>query len=124
MRRVLVLLVLPLLIAGCQECRAGEPLKESLVHVVPCGGSHRSEAVPGGAGAGQGDRPAERPERPSGGPGISHCEQKVIAYLGGRRPGLTSTAILPLPRDWPTGDTTAACWAIADHDVTAPLGHA
>ncbi|MFI5586569.1 septum formation family protein [Amycolatopsis sp. NPDC051758] len=107
-----------------QECRAGEPLKESPVHVVPCGGPHRSEAVPGVLQLGKATDPPIDLNGPLVGKAISHCEQKVIAYLGGRRPGVTSTAILPLPQDWPTGETAAVCWAIADHDVTGPLGHA
>lgn len=107
-----------------QECRAGEPLKESPVHVVPCSGPHRSEAVPGVLTLGKATDPPIDLGGPLAGQAIAHCDQKVVAYLGGRRPGVTSTAILPLPQDWPTGETTAVCWTISAQEVSGPMGRA
>ncbi|MEV6640819.1 septum formation family protein [Amycolatopsis sp. NPDC051371] len=105
-----------------QECRAGEPLKESPVHVVPCTGTHRSEALPGVRVLGPATDPPVDLNGPEVPKAIADCERKAIAYLGGRRPGTTSTVILPIPQDWPTGETTAVCWVISEQPVPGPLG--
>lgn len=103
-----------------QECREGVPLEESPIHVVPCSGPHRSEAVPGVLPIDPSTDPQHFPAREA----IDHCTAKVAAYLGGSRPGVSPHAVAPLPEDWPAGDRNILCWAVSDHPVTGLMGHA
>ncbi|MER5268801.1 septum formation family protein [Actinosynnema sp. NPDC002837] len=107
-------------LGALRRCYAGEPLDEP-TRVVPCDQPHRSEAVPGVVRLGSHTDPA---------PGygtmmelsMDRCIRAVEAYLGGSRPGVTARSVMPAQEYWPSGATTAVCYAISTEPVTGTLG--
>jgi hypothetical protein len=102
-----------------QQCLVGEPFAEPL-QVVPCDQPHRSEAVPGVLKLGSPNEPM-----PSAKDiftrAITHCDGAIGTYLGGTRPGVQPSGRFPQANEWPTGKTTAVCYAISDTPVTGSL---
>jgi hypothetical protein len=103
-----------------QKCIVGEPLADEPVRIVPCDRPHRSEAVPGVLvlGAPTDPPPTIRQMTPRA---LDHCEKAVNTYLGGAKPGVRPSALMPLPEEWRDGETTVICYAVARKPVTGSL---
>ena len=107
-------------LGALRRCYAGEPLDEP-TRVVPCDQPHRSEAVPGVVRLGSHTDPAPS-HRTMMDLSLDRCTKAVEAYLGGSRPGVTASSVMPAPEYWSSGATTAVCYAITAEPVTGTLG--
>ncbi len=103
-----------------QRCLVGDPLDDPL-QVVPCERAHRSEAVPGVLVLGAPTDPVPDIERMFRERIIPHCQRAVAAYLGGDRPGVSSSGLGPLAENWVDGVRTAICYAKVETPVTGLL---
>ncbi|MEV0819859.1 septum formation family protein [Nonomuraea rubra] len=98
-----------------RRCLTGEPLADGPQNVVPCGESHRSEAI--------GVLPIK--DFPAARDGLwkvasragEQCEAMAESYLGGKRRGVRSSGIVPLREQWLGGQKTGTCYVVSKTPV-------